>query len=276
MELIDTHCHLDLDPFDADRGAVIRRAFEAGLVHMITIGIDVESSLRAVELARSHPRISATVGQHPHDVKVLTNEGLDRLKELGRDPEVVGFGEIGLDFFRDHSPRPVQHQRFDDLIHIGLELGLPLVIHDRDAHRETLDHLRSAGAHRGVIHCYSGDMALAREFLDLGFVISLPGTVTFPKALDARDVAREIPLDALLIETDAPFLAPVPFRGRRNEPAYVQYTALEIARLRGMDPLVLAEAATANARRVFGLPRERPALVSAPSLSRTGGSGEAA
>jgi TatD DNase family protein len=276
VELIDTHCHLDLDPFDADRGAVIRRAFEAGLVHMITIGIDVESSLRAVELARSHPRISATVGQHPHDVKVLTNEGLDRLKELGRDPEVVGFGEIGLDFFRDHSPRPVQHQRFDDLIHIGLELGLPLVIHDRDAHRETLDHLRSAGAHRGVIHCYSGDMALAREFLDLGFVISLPGTVTFPKALDARDVAREIPLDALLIETDAPFLAPVPFRGRRNEPAYVQYTALEIARLRGMDPLVLAEAATANARRVFGLPRERPALVSAPSLSRTGGSGEAA
>ena len=256
MQLIDTHCHLDLPEFDADRDEVIARAREAGLVNMVTIGIDPTTSANAVALAMKHPDIYATVGHHPHDASALTNKGLDRLKRLAQEPKVVGFGEIGLDFFRDRSPRKVQRDCFDDLIRLGVELSLPLVIHDRDAHIEVLEHLQAVGAALtgGIIHCYSGDYDLARKFLDLGFYISIPGTVTFPKADTVRDVAARVPLDRLLVETDAPFLAPVPKRGRRNEPALVKYTALEVARVRNMAPDDLARATTANARAVFKLP----------------------
>ena len=257
MQLIDTHCHLDLPEFDKDREAVIDRAREAGLVNMITIGIDPTTSANAVALAMKNPDIYATVGHHPHDAAALDAKAMDRLKRLAGEPKVVGFGEIGLDFFRDRSPRKVQRARFDDLIRLGVELGLPLIIHDRDAHMEVLEHLQSVGAALtgGIIHCYSGDYDLARQFLDLGFFISIPGTVTFPKAETVRDVAAKVPLDRLLIETDAPFLAPVPKRGRRNEPALVRYTAMEVARVRGMAPEDLARATTANARALFKLPR---------------------
>jgi TatD DNase family protein len=256
LQLIDTHCHLDLPEFDKDRESVIDRAREAGLISMITIGIDPTTSANAVALAMKHPDIFATVGHHPHDASALDAKGMDRLKRLAGEPKVVGFGEIGLDFFRDRSPRQVQRARFDDLIHLGAELGLPLVIHDRDAHVEVLEHLQAAKSSMtgGVIHCYSGDYDLARQFLDMGFYISIPGTVTFPKAETVRDVAAKMPLDRLLIETDAPFLAPVPKRGRRNEPALVKHTAMEVARVRGMAPEDLALATTANARALFKLP----------------------
>ena len=255
VELIDTHCHLDFKDFDPDRPEVIQRALDAGVTHMVTIGIDIDTSAQAIALAEQYDMISASVGHHPHDAASITDEGLTRLKQLARHPRVVGFGEIGLDFFRDLSPRKVQEKRFDDLIQIGLELGLPLIIHNRDAHQETLSHLSAvdAGRNGGIIHCFSGDYDLGKRFIDLGFHISIPGTVTFPKAETTRNAARDLPLDALLVETDAPFLAPVPRRGRRNEPALVKHTALEIARLRGIEPEDLARATTRNARRVFGL-----------------------
>lgn len=255
MELIDTHCHLNLDDYDADRAEVIDRALEAGIVHMVTIGIDTATSLTAIKMAEEYNCISATVGHHPHEAAALTDNDLENLKKLAQNAHVVGFGEIGLDFFRDRSPRPIQTKRFDDLIMIGLELKLPLVIHDRDAHQETMDHLKAAdaGKNGGIIHCYSGDYNLAKKFVDMGFYISIPGTVTFPKAEMVRDVVKKLPLDALLVETDAPFLAPVPRRGRRNEPALVRHTAEEIARVKGVSLEDAARETTANARRVFNL-----------------------
>ena len=254
MELIDSHCHLDLEEFDADRAEVIQRAREAGLVRMITIGIDPETSARAIELAEAHEFIFATVGHHPHEAARLTDRDMVQLKKMAAHPKVVGFGEIGLDFFRNHSPAAVQIQRFHDLTALGMALDLPLIIHDRDAHEEVLSHLQAVRPRAGVIHCFSGDWPLARKFLDLGFYISIPGTVTFPKAQVVRDVAGKVPLDALLLETDAPFLAPVPRRGRRNEPALIRHTAAAVAEARGMPVEELCRATVENTLRLFRLP----------------------
>jgi len=256
LTLTDSHCHLDLPEFDRDREKVIQRAADNGLGLMITIGIDAVTSARAIGLAEKYDSIWATVGWHPHEAEALTQAGLDKLKDLADHPRVVGFGEIGLDFYRNLSAARVQEDRFDDLIHLGLELGLPLIIHDRDAHEKVFEHLKSAGAERngGVIHCFSGDYALARRFLDLGFYISITGAVTFRKADVLREVAAKTPLDRLLVETDAPFLAPVPHRGRRNEPALVRYTAAEVARLKNISFEETAEITSANARRLFRPP----------------------
>lgn len=256
MQLIDSHCHLQLKNFNSDREATLKRAREAGVVHLITIGIDVTTSAQAISLAQGYDFISATVGFHPHEADSLTATDLDSLKELAQSPQVVGFGEIGLDFYRNLSDQRVQEERFDDLIHLGLELDLPLIIHDRDAHNQVFDHLAAAkaGQNGGVIHCFSGDYDLACRFLDLGFYISIPGTITFSKSKTLQDVAARAPLDRLLIETDAPFLAPVPKRGRRNEPAFVLYTAAEVARVRGLTLEEVAGATTANARTLFRLP----------------------
>ncbi len=256
MELIDSHCHLDQDDYNDDLSQVIDRAREAGVVHIVTIGIDPASSARAISLAETYDFISATVGYHPHDVAALTSADLDRLRDLAASPQVVGFGEIGLDFFRNLSPRDLQLKRFDDLIQLGLDLELPLVIHDRDAHQEVLEFLTSARAGRngGIIHCYSGGYDLARKFIDLGFHISIPGTITFPKADVLRDVVARLPLDTLLIETDAPWLAPVPKRGRRNEPALVRHTANEVAKVKGVSVEEVGRVTSANTRQLFHLP----------------------
>jgi TatD DNase family protein len=255
LELFDSHCHLDLEEFGEDRSATIQRALDFGVRHMVTIGIDYQTSVQAIALAEAYDCISATVGHHPHDAHLIKDNDLDRLRDLARHPEVVGFGEIGLDFFRNLSSPSVQRRRFDDLLQIGLESGLPIIIHDRDAHEEIIDHLAAAkaGRHRGVIHCFSGDYDLARRFVDLGFLISIPGTVTFPKAEVVRDVVRRLPLDVLLIETDAPFLAPVPHRGKRNEPAFVRYTAAAVALARGEDLEKVACATSDNACDIFRL-----------------------
>lgn len=255
MELIDSHAHLDMKDFRRDREEVLLRAMEAGLVHIVTIGITVESSLRAITLAQEHDFISAAIGFHPHEAASLTHEALEKLRDLGRTHAVVGFGEIGLDFYRDLSPRHLQERAFDELIRLGLDLGLPLIIHDREAHDQIYTHL---SAHRsrlrgGVIHCFSGDYNLARRFLDLGFLISIPGTITYLGAETLRRAVEKIPLDALLIETDAPFLAPLPKRGRRNEPAFVRYTAQAVAEVKKLPVEEVAAATTANARRLFGL-----------------------
>ncbi len=256
LELIDSHAHLDSKQFNSDRSEVLSRAREAGLTHIITIGTDVDSSIRAIALSEKYDFVSATIGYHPHDARNLTNEKLDSLRELADSHRVVGFGEIGLDFYRNYSPHHIQEKSFDDLINLGIELGLPLIIHDRAAHEKTFARLSDAKnkMNGGVIHCFSGDYDLARRYLDLGFHISLPGWITFPKFDSIRRVAAKIPLDSLLIETDCPFLAPVPKRGKRNEPGYVSYTALELARVRKQSVEEIASATTENARSLFTLP----------------------
>lgn len=255
MQLIDSHCHLNLSAFNEDVDAVNKRAHAAGVEKMIVIGTEMADSIRALELAHQYPGIYATIGIHPHDSKSANESGYERLKALAGDAKVVAYGEIGLDFYRDHSPKPVQRREFARQLNLANELGLPVVIHDRDAHQEVYDIIRSEEGYLngGVIHCFSADYNWAKRFVDLGFVISLPGTITFPKSHIQREVAQKLSLDDLLIETDAPFLTPIPHRGKRNEPAYVGFVAQEIARIRKLDPEEVATVTSANSKRVFNL-----------------------
>jgi TatD DNase family protein len=256
--LMDSHAHLDMDDFDADREPVIRRAVQGGVGAIVTIGIDLISSIKAIEIAHKYEFIFATVGYHPHNAHEADHGDLEKLRALSFDPKVVAWGEIGLDFFRRHSTPESQIKAFERQLDMAFEQDLPVIIHDRDAHTDLLRILRSRKRqYRGVIHCFSGNCDLAMALIELGFHISFPGTVTYKKALDARTTASRIPLDRLLVETDCPYLTPVPFRGKRNEPLFVKHTAEEIARLRQMEFKELAEAATANTIRLFRLPEKR-------------------
>ncbi|MBN1660884.1 MAG: TatD family hydrolase [Anaerolineae bacterium] len=261
--LIDTHAHLDFHQFDHDRDAVLRRARDAGVRTIITIGTDVATSRAAVNLAARYAGLFATVGMHPHDAKALDGEALAALRDLGRRPEVVAIGEIGLDFYRDRSPHDVQRRAFRAQLAWAAALGKPVVIHDRDAHDEVMSILVdwAAGLKRtplagraGVLHTFSGDVSMARRALAAGFYISVSGPVTYKNARDLPDVVRTVPLDRLLVETDCPFLAPEPHRGKRNEPAYVSFVASRIADLKGVPIDQVARATTENARRLFQLP----------------------
>ncbi len=258
--LIDSHAHLDMNEFEGDLPSVLTRALDAGIDQIVTVGIDPASSRRAVRLAEEHSFLFATVGCHPHNADKMCADDLDRMTELASNPKVVAWGEIGLDFFRNRSGREGQIQAFERQLEIASRLGLPVVIHDRDAHEHVLSCIKAMGENRprGVIHCFSGDTRLARTFLDLGYDISLPGTITFPKAETARDVARMVPLERLLLETDSPYLAPVPHRGRRNEPALLIHTAREIACLREIPLEEAARITSETARRLFGLPEPTP------------------
>jgi TatD DNase family protein len=256
--LFDTHCHLDDPRLFKELDAVLNRAKEAGVQRITTIGCanDVGSVMSAVELARQHPgRISATVGVHPHDARHLDDALCDALRDAGADASVVAIGETGLDFHYDHSPRRAQEEAFRQQIAIARELKKPLVIHTRSAPKETLQILREEQAKDagGIIHCFSEDAAFAAAALDLGFVSSFSGIVTFKKAVAVHEAAVRQPADALLVETDAPYLAPMPKRGKRNEPAYVAYTTARIAELRGEDPEALARTTYENALRIFGI-----------------------
>ena len=254
--LIDSHCHLDMKDFNKDRGEVIGRARKEGIVHMISIGIDVKSSESALALARQYSFISATVGCHPHDADACGAEDLEILSRMAADPEVVAWGEIGLDYYRNYSKKENQRKIFEAQLDMARAAELPVIIHDRDAHHEVYATLEKMGKgeRKGVIHCFSGDRDLAEAFIALGYYISIPGTVTYKKAVQIKEVAAKIPLDRMLVETDAPFLAPVPRRGRRNEPSLVTHTAREIARLRDIPFETVAEQTTRNARKIFGLP----------------------
>lgn len=254
--LIDTHAHLDMPDFRDDLAGVIRRALDAGVGQIVTVGIDADSSRAALGLAREYDLIFATVGCHPHNADSLTREDMVVLEELAGDEKCVAWGEIGLDYYRNRSGRKAQIEAFERQLAVAAALDLPVVIHDRDAHEDILSCIRGMGtaAPRGIIHCFSGDLPLAEEFLAMGFYISVPGTVTFPKAETIREVAARLTLDRLLVETDAPYLTPVPYRGKRNEPARVVHTAREIARLRDADFEEVARVTTRNARDVFGLP----------------------
>jgi TatD DNase family protein len=256
--LFDSHCHLDFDSFGDDFADVLARARAEGVVRIATIGAgrDVSSAAAAVRLAEEHAEwIVATVGVHPHDAVHATDVTVEELAALAVSPHVVAIGEIGLDYHYDHSPRDIQRNAFRRFIAMGRELKKPIIVHTRNAAEDTLTILREERAVDvgGIIHCFSEDAAFASAALDLGFVSSFSGIVTFKNAVAIRDAALRQPADALLIETDAPFLAPVPFRGKRNEPAYIAHTARFLAELRGESFDDLCARTTANACRVFGL-----------------------
>lgn len=251
---IDTHAHLEMEAFDGDREAVLARAAEAGLTAIVTVGTTLPDCEKAVALTRLYKPVYAAVGIHPHEVKDIDAATYDALRVLAQQEKVVAIGEIGLDFFYDLSPREVQLRCFQEQLNLAEEMDLPVILHDREAHPEILEILRSRkGSLRGVLHCFSGNWAMACECLDLGFHLSVAGPVTYRKADQLRAVAREVPLGRLLIETDAPYLAPQPYRGKRNEPAYVMETARYLAGIRGIPVDELEQQTTANARRLFGI-----------------------
>jgi TatD DNase family protein len=251
---IDSHAHLEMDDFDRDREEVIRRAVQAGVTHIITIGTDLETSLKAVELAAKYDFIFATVGCHPHNAKNLDSRLMEAFVSLASKRKIVAWGEVGLDFFRRHSPPQKQLEAFEQQLDMAAHLALPVIIHSRAADREVFDIVKKRPkSHGGVIHCFSGPYALAMDFVALGYLISIPGTVTYKNAAMIHEVAQRVPLESLIIETDAPFLAPVPFRGKRNEPAYVIHTANRIAELREMGLEEVAHITSENTKRIFRL-----------------------
>jgi TatD DNase family protein len=253
--LIDSHAHLDMDDFDADRAEVIERAVQGGVTRIVTIGIDLASSTKAIEIAKKYKFIYATVGYHPHNANEAGAKDLEKLRAFASEAKVVAWGEIGLDFFRRHSPPEKQVKAFERQLDMAFEQGLPVIIHDRDAHEDLLRILKSRKRqYRGVIHCFSGNYDLAMALIELGFSISFPGTVTYKNAVPTHAAASRIPLERLLVETDCPYLAPVPVRGKRNEPLFVKHTAEKIAQLRQMDFKELAKATSANTVRLFNLP----------------------
>jgi TatD DNase family protein len=256
MRLFDTHAHLHFPDYADDLDAVLERARAAGVRGMVTIGTDRETNRAVTALAKRVPDVWATVGIHPHDAAEAAEADFEEMERLaGEEPKVVGFGEMGLDFFRDLSPRGAQDQVFRRQIDIARRARKPIIVHCRDAHAETLAVLgeERAGEQGGVMHCFSGDVEIARRCLDLGLYISLAGPVTYKNARALPEVARFVPWDRLVIETDCPYLPPTPHRGKRNEPAYVVLTAACIAELRGADPEALCDALTANAAKLFGI-----------------------
>jgi TatD DNase family protein len=255
-ELFDTHAHLHFPEFASDLDAVLERARAAGVRRMVTIGTDVETSRAAIAVADRDADIYAAVGVHPHEAGTAGEDALAEIERLARSsPKVVAIGETGLDFFRNLSPRDAQERVFRWHLDLSRRLGKPVLVHCRDAHAETLAILSDAavGETWGIMHCFSGDSGVARRVLDLGLCISIAGPVTYPNARSLPDVVRMTPADRLVIETDCPFLPPQPYRGKRNEPAYIAISAARVAELRGEAVERTAELTSANAARVFGL-----------------------
>jgi TatD DNase family protein len=252
VKLIDSHCHLDSPKFGDDREAAIARARAAGVEWFLAIGTgEGPPHLEAaVRLAETHEGFFATVGVHPHDASKATPETFERLRALAAHPKVVAFGEIGLDFHYDFSPRDVQVSVFLEQLGIAREAGLPVVIHTREAWSETMRLLRERWNGPGIMHCFTGGPEEAREALDLGFHLGFGGVITFPRSEAVREAARTTPEDRLLVETDAPYLAPVPYRGKRNEPAMMVETVLRLAEVRGTDAEHIAAVTTRNFERL--------------------------
>lgn len=259
--LIDSHCHIDGEAFDGDRDDVVRRAREAGVAALLNVGTGDPSSddfRKAVAVAEQYENVFSAVGVHPHDAKLYTDAAEEHLIGLVQSSQkVIAWGEIGLDFYYDHSPRDVQAEVFRRQIRTARELDLPIIVHSRDADGETVELLTEECSHEGfrggIMHCFGGTPAMAESLMKLGFLISFAGNVTFKKAENLRDAARVVPLDRLLVETDCPFLTPAPFRGKRNEPAYVTHTAAFLADIYGVGIDELAAATTSNFCSFFGI-----------------------
>lgn len=252
--LFDSHCHLTADAFDEDREATLARAREAGVERLVTIASDADDAEAALAWARSRDGVWSTAGVHPHEAARATPESLARVRALLDDPGVVAVGECGLDFHYDNAPRDVQFAAFRAQVALAAETGLPLVVHCRDADAEMAAEFDAGAAEvTGVLHCFTGGDALLDRALDAGWYVSFSGIVTF-KGFQGQAQVRRVPASRLLVETDAPYLAPVPLRGRRNEPAFVAHTAEAVARIRGLEPGELAALTAANAARFYGLP----------------------
>ncbi|NLO89815.1 MAG: TatD family hydrolase [Clostridia bacterium] len=253
MQLFDTHAHLDLPEFEKDLNDVLQRCRENGVEYIVNVGIDRESSLRSIELSQKHSWIFASVGMHPHDAAKLDEETFGLFKKLAQNERVVAVGETGLDYYRNFSPREQQQEAFRMHIALAKELGLPIIIHDRDAHRDVLKIVREEGARDvgGIMHCFPGDWKMAKECFDLNFLIGIGGTVTFKKSVTLQEVVKRVPIDMIVLETDCPYLSPEPLRGKRNEPANVIYTAKFAAKLRGNDVEEFSYHTTLNAKRLF-------------------------
>ncbi len=255
--LVDSHCHLDMDAYHDDLEAVLDRAFQGHIRTVISVGIDENSSRQAIILARKYPMVFAAIGIHPHAVGNIHPAILDVFFRLAVENRrhIVAYGEIGLDYARKYAPPEVQRQFFRSQLALAKKLELPVIIHDREAHEDTMRILREFAPypHGGVMHCFSGDISLAEQVISLGFFVSLPGVVTFKNAGDLHSVARSLPLTAMIVETDGPFLAPAPYRGQRNEPAFLLYTAQKIAELRGISIDEVAQQTSANAQNLFHL-----------------------
>lgn len=268
--MIDTHCHLEMDAFGKDREDVIKRAKEAGLEAIITIGSDFEGCKGAVALSEKHDFVYATVGIHPHDAKDFTENVFNQIKKWttpAHPPlskrkrhggKIVAIGEIGLDYHYDHSPREIQREVFKKQLQYAKEINLPVVIHSREAKKDTLKILEESNITKGIMHCFSGDVDMAERAMAMGFYISIAGPVTFKNAAKLKEIAKAIPDDYLLIETDAPYLTPEPYRGKRNEPAFIVHTAKAIADLRGVSFEDIDRITTLNAKRLFNI-NELPA-----------------
>jgi TatD DNase family protein len=238
--LIDSHAHLEMKEFDSDREAVIERARQAGVDYIITVGTNLVLSRKALSLAHQYENIYATIGIHPHDVAKTSNKTFDDLRMLAGDK-------------KDISPREKQIEMFNRQLELAQELKLPVIIHDRDAHEQTLQMVKASGVRQGVFHCFSGDYNMAKNCIELGFYISVPGVVTFDKAKKIRDVVQHTPLDFLLLETDCPYLAPIPHRGKRNEPIFIVHTAKKVAEIKGMPWEDVAQITASNTQKLFQL-----------------------
>lgn len=252
---IDTHVHLNADQYEEDVEAVIERAREAGVEKMVVIGFDRKTINKAMELAERHPFIYVVIGWHPVDAIDCTEEDLVWIESLAAHPKVVGIGETGLDYHWDKSPKDIQQQLFRKQIRLAQKLNLPIIIHNREATADVIRILQEEKAEKtgGIMHCFGGSVETAKICIDMNFMISLGGPVTFKNAKAPKEVAKTIPMEYLLIETDAPYLAPHPYRGKRNEPAYVTLVAEEIANLKGLPVEQIAEMTTANALKVFNI-----------------------
>jgi TatD DNase family protein len=254
--LIDSHAHLELEPLVQDSVGVLERAAEAGIVAVITVGTDISDAEKALEIADRFESVFVSMGVHPHNAKEVHEDTFTMMEELAKNPKVVAYGEIGLDFFRNWSPRSVQTTVFADQLEIAKKLAKPVVIHLRNAYEEGMDMLEKAAPFDtgGVIHCFSGDQKDADRALELGFYISIPGTVTYKKNDRLRTILSKLPEDRILLETDAPFLAPEPLRGKDNEPAFMVHTARKVAEIRKVSVEEISRVTTANAIRLFRLP----------------------
>lgn len=253
MGFVDAHAHLNDERFSEDREEVIANLSKEDICGVIVPGADFPSSESAYEMAKANPMIYCAVGTHPHDAMTLTREHLERYRELSRDPKCVAIGEIGLDYYYDHSPRAIQQEAFRLQMDLAKSLRLPVIIHTRDAWADTLAILEEySGAVIGMMHCYTGSVEMAKRFMDLGYWISIGGPVTFKNANKVREMAKEIPLERLMIETDSPYLAPHPYRGKRNEPKYVVEVAKVLSSIMGVSLEEIRDRTRENVNRLFG------------------------
>lgn len=249
----DTHAHLDDGRFSEDREAMIQSVFDSGVNLVVNVGADMDGSKASVHLASQYDGMYAAVGIHPYDAQSMTEEDIEVLRELSKSPKVVAVGEIGLDYHYDEADKDKQKEWFLRQIKLAEELNLPYIVHDREAHADCLEVIKKSGYFRGVMHCFSGSSEMARELCDLGFYISFAGPVTFKNGKKAKEAAKNVPLDRILIETDSPYLSPEPYRGQRNDSSKVRFVAKEIAELRGMTEEVLANITLENGKRFFGI-----------------------